>query len=154
MKHSAIFTILLLLAVSIGTARDEVAVETAAAEQPGVPVDTASNDAEQTSPLEVLDWMVAKCEGMDYWHPEIGPSEPDYSTNWAQGGPIIEREKIALTWYPDDKEWIAGVDFQHPRFSNVIAYEEQYGPTPLIAAMRCYVASKLGEEVDVPEELK
>jgi len=31
---------------------------------------------------------------------------------------------------------------------------EQDGPTPLIAAMRCYVASKLGEEVDVPEELK
>jgi hypothetical protein len=28
-----------------------------------------------------------------------------------------------------------------------------YGPTPLIAAMRCYVASKLGDEVDVPEEL-
>jgi len=28
-----------------------------------------------------------------------------------------------------------------------------YGPTPLIAAMRCYVASKLGEEVEAPEEL-
>jgi len=24
------------------------------------------------------------------------------------------------------------------------------GPTPLIAAMRCYVASKFGDEVDVP----
>ena len=30
----------------------------------------------------------------------------------------------------------------------------QFGPTPLIAAMRCYVASKLGDEVEVPEELK
>lgn len=29
-----------------------------------------------------------------------------------------------------------------------------FGPTPLIAAMRCYVASKLGDEVEVPEELK
>lgn len=28
-----------------------------------------------------------------------------------------------------------------------------YGPTPLIAAMRCYVASKLGDEVDVPDEM-
>lgn len=27
-----------------------------------------------------------------------------------------------------------------------------YGPTPLIAAMRCYVASKLGEEVEIPDE--
>jgi len=31
--------------------------------------------------------------------------------------------------------------------------EGVYGPTPLIAAMRCFVASKLGEEVDVPQEL-
>jgi len=29
----------------------------------------------------------------------------------------------------------------------------QYGPTPLIAAMCCYVTSKLGEEVEVPDEL-
>jgi hypothetical protein len=27
------------------------------------------------------------------------------------------------------------------------------GPTPLIAVMRCYVASKLGDTVDIPEEL-
>jgi len=27
------------------------------------------------------------------------------------------------------------------------------GPTPLIAAMRCYVASKLGDEVEIPQEL-
>ena len=120
-----------------------------------------------------LDWAVAKREGRfnedgDYWADPEGiwyfltarknASErltwTNTSTDWAQGGPIIEREKIALTWYPDDKEWIAGVDFQHPRFSNVIAYEEQYGPTPLIAAMRCFVAYKLGDEVDVPEELQ
>lgn len=30
----------------------------------------------------------------------------------------------------------------------------QKGPTPLIAAMRCYVASRLGDEVEIPEELK
>jgi hypothetical protein len=28
-----------------------------------------------------------------------------------------------------------------------------YGHTPLIAAMRCYVASKLGDEVEIPQEL-
>jgi hypothetical protein len=38
----------------------------------------------------------------------------------------------------DDENWDANV---------------QYGPTPLIAAMRCYVASKLGDEVEVPDEL-
>lgn len=34
-----------------------------------------------------------------------------------------------------------------------IAVDDAEGPTPLIAAMRCYVASKLGDEVDIPEEL-
>jgi hypothetical protein len=30
---------------------------------------------------------------------------------------------------------------------------EGTGSTPLIAAMRCYVASKLGDEVEIPKEL-
>ena len=63
------------------------------------------------------------------------------STDWAQGGPIIEREKITIEWTGED--WMAYVWHDH----------EWFGPTPLIAAMRCYVASKLGDEVDVPEEI-
>ena len=77
-----------------------------------------------------------------------GPVSP--STNWAQGGPIIEREKINLncgddTWGVAEGVWEAA----HPRGMNV-----SFGPTPLIAAMRCYVASKLGDEVDIPEGLQ
>ena len=64
------------------------------------------------------------------------------STNWAQGGPIIEREGIATL--PCPRGWAARVGF---------GGEYIEGPTPLIAAMRCFVASKLGDEVDVPEEL-
>ena len=30
---------------------------------------------------------------------------------------------------------------------------DQHGPTPLIAAMRCYVTSKLGDEVEIPKDL-
>lgn len=87
-----------------------------------------------------LDWAVAKCEvGEDI-------SEIDdphfYSTDWAIGGPIIERERIDVL-YEHDLRWIAvpqkGI--------------ESYGPTPLVAAMRCYVASVLGDTVDIPEEL-
>ena len=63
--------------------------------------------------------------------------------NWTQGGPIIERENIAIAYWETTlnpwKSWV-----------NEIV---EYGPTPLIAAMRCYVASKLGDDVDVPEEL-
>lgn len=96
-----------------------------------------------------LDWAVAKCEGwpVDIWFdedqlPMVRDDEvPEYkpSSNWAQGGPIIEREGIALYLYGDG-EWNAHTGGR-----------EFNGPTPLIAAMRCYVASKLGDEVDVPE---
>jgi hypothetical protein len=30
---------------------------------------------------------------------------------------------------------------------------QEHGPTPLIAAMRCFVASKLGDEIEIPKEL-
>ena len=68
---------------------------------------------------------------------------PRYSADWSQGGPIIEREGISLTQFNDYPQWTAN----HPQS---ICYD---GPTPLIAAMRCYVASRLGAEVDVPDEL-
>ena len=87
-----------------------------------------------------LDWAVAKCEGLDYWQPEIGPSQPEYSSNWAEGGPIIERERIDVYGF-DGEQWGAEDNFR----------SRQYGDTPLVAAMRCYVASKLGEEITVPE---
>ena len=90
-----------------------------------------------------LDWAVAQAEGLDYFYPEIGPSQPDYSTDWAHGGPLIEREKIEL--FIRDEKWFA--------YSSNSTPEDFYGETPLIAAMRCYVASVLGDEVDVPEEL-
>ena len=66
------------------------------------------------------------------------------SANWAQGGPIIERECIELTC---TDEWKAFMRFRSSPC-------DEDGPTPLIAAMRCYVSSKLGDDVDVPEELK
>jgi len=61
------------------------------------------------------------------------------STNWSQAGPIIEREQISLKVFPDG--WTAWCG------------DPMDGSNPLEAAMRCYVASKLGDEVDIPEEL-
>lgn len=71
---------------------------------------------------------------------------PTYHKDWAQGGPIIEREKIDLNYDLGDKMWNA-------HWYGDTEYALQWGDTPLIAAMRCYVASRLGDEVDVPEEL-
>jgi hypothetical protein len=104
-----------------------------------------------------LDWAVAKCESypvsmsktgyLIFCDPLIqcGPRGTQYSpsTNWSQGGPIIEREGIAIG--KGDEQWAA--------FANADTEEGTQGPTPLIAAMRCYVASKLGDTVDIPEEL-
>lgn len=93
-----------------------------------------------------LDWAVAKCEGYDYYRLDGSGWTTDCfnpSIDWAQGGPIIEREGIELTC---TDEWKAFMPFQS------IPCDED-GPTPLIAAMRCYVASKLGDTVDIPEKL-
>jgi hypothetical protein len=111
-----------------------------------------------------LDWAVAMSEGFQpvYTNGSILPvfrkceavenTIRGYSTDWAQGGPIIERESIEVKkgkplYFPQGNEqgnyyeplWISG---------------KQHGQTPLIAAMRCFVASKLGDEVDIPKELE
>lgn len=73
---------------------------------------------------------------------------PNYSTEWEHGGPIIERERIDVVSYLNGTAGWLG--------RNLISGKEVrlFGPTPLIAAMRCFVHSKLGNEVDIPEELK
>lgn len=83
-----------------------------------------------------LDWAVAKAEG--YPDEEILVDCENYSADWRWGGSIIEREKIALFLNGND-EWAA-----------TDGIKNAVGDTPLIAAMRCYVASKLGDEIDLP----
>ena len=92
-----------------------------------------------------LDWAVAKCEGAIYH----GPAWTRYGTDWAQGGPIIEREEISVERRMPcmkDEQWGA------QGWKAVQNFHK--GPTPLIAAMRCYVASKLGDDVTLPPELE
>ena len=99
-----------------------------------------------------LDWAVSHCVEWSRKFPIMPLRVLPYSTDWALGGPIIEREGISICnleanawgvegwtasrgelWSPSEDGWVS--------------------PTPLIAAMRCYVASKLGDEVQLPEEL-
>jgi len=95
-----------------------------------------------------LDWAVARCEGGVGENQLLGAWYSP-STDWSQGGTIIEREVIVLT-HPKHDCWTAtaqdSTDLDIPLF-------QEDGPTPLIAAMRCYVASKLGDEIDLPNEL-
>lgn len=70
---------------------------------------------------------------------------------WEQGGPIIEEQEISIEFMPGAGD--AGADVWVATRIERPAVSEECGPTPLIAAMRCYVASQLGDEVDVPDEL-
>lgn len=115
-----------------------------------------------------LDWAVSKCEGVNgetfrlYYEPqeqsdfdEHGFPEFHYSTIWSQGGPIIEREGIELLCNVSAIEASRFKEAHADWFAcNKHAKQAHYhGTTPLIAAMRCYVTSKIGDEVNVPKEL-
>ena len=110
----------------------------------------------EATPLQ-LDWLVAQCEGVDLSGKDRSAAtnfligckcqrKHRYSADWLLGGPIIERESIAVTPCEDMETWAADMQFRQ-------GVETQYGSTPLIAALRCFVSSRLGDEVEVPEEL-
>lgn len=106
-----------------------------------------------------LDWAVAKCEGyfdLDMASVCNGVVDVHYfdtylpSTDWLRGGAIIERERISIS--PRDGYWEAL--YHDNLFQEDGSDYFQMGETPLVAAMRCYVASKLGDEVQLPEGLQ
>lgn len=104
-----------------------------------------------------LDYWVAKAEGRKLELREgewfVENNDRDYMfelefytphKDWSSAGPLIERELISLEgtfngW--GTVYWIAKV---------TPSGAPKQGPTPLIAAMRAYVASKFGDEVEVP----
>jgi Protein of unknown function (DUF2591) len=88
-----------------------------------------------------LDWAVASYADKHVTIGDICWGNYSPSTDWAQGGPIIEMHISRLEDLSDDGWEACGFGFV------------AYGPTPLIAAMRCFVASKLGDEVEIPDEL-
>lgn len=107
-----------------------------------------------------LDWLASKCVGDFALYHDIEDGQRflnlwtdsaflHYSSNWANGGPIIERERINLVSQGDAHDWVASRwDYEASDWTG-----HTPGPTPLIAAVRCYVASKLGDVVEVPDEL-
>ena len=97
-----------------------------------------------------LDWAVAKCEGLPVTQKHYDLrfiDEYPFSTDWAQGGPIIEQKRIGI------KPIYQGYGVLHWSAVQELGEGRRTGPTPLIAAMRCYVASKLGDDIEIPEEL-
>lgn len=119
----------------------------------GTLLDAAVAKAEAYSPPEFVD---------DLEHPYLGAWTKDGdlvvigngygwqpSTNWSYGGPIIDREQIAL-----EPPWDKPLLYTGPRTWSAWVP----GPTragghhvePLTAAMRAHVTNKLGKEIDLP----
>jgi hypothetical protein len=109
---------------------------------------------------QALDWLVARCEGKRpsmFIFAQTGALAPahNYSTDWAHGGVIVDREGITVgPYYEKSKRipnaWSAYIGWDSVEHDPL---HESDGPTPLIAAMRCFCVSKLGNVVEVPDEL-
>ena len=108
-----------------------------------------------------LDWSVAKacddrrvyvldsCVIYDEFMEQYGDAYPlDYSpsTDWSQGGPLIEKHKVIIAYHnAPGRMPVATTIETNPDY--------EFGATPLIAAMRAIVSAKLGDVVSVPSEL-
>ena len=107
-----------------------------------------------------LDWAVASIVCDAGWlarHLHLLQSM-GFSSDWSQGGPIIQKEGIELMCgltedmaarFKDARPHWSAFPFGRPDVLN----KRYLGPTPLVAAMRCLVAMRLGDEVEIPEEL-
>lgn len=73
-----------------------------------------------------------------------------YSSDWASGGPIIEKHGFTtMSQQPfSDVAWSCSASHGHTVCRRVL------GPTMLVAGMRCFVVMKLGDEVEIPEDIK
>jgi hypothetical protein len=118
----------------------------------------------------LLDAAIAKAEGHNFrvfseaaspigrpltiaWrqhYTEGDADEFEASSDWAVGGPIIERERISVIRARDQDDWEAYVNMP-----TIIELDDEppiaRGPTPLVAAMRAYLVSKVGEEIELPD---
>lgn len=100
----------------------------------------------------LLDYLVAQCEGVGHWNkPEKFLSRYNASMSfcrfhrdWAMTGEIIEREKIDISH--DEGVWYGDMPTESAHI-----YLSSFADSPLVAALRCYVASKLGDTVEIPD---
>lgn len=90
---------------------------------------------------EPLDWVVAQCEGVDA--EAFMPGQNNFSSNRELAGAIAEREHIGHD-YRGFGLWESWDDKSMParRFD---------GATPMLADMRCYVASVKGDSLEIPD---
>ena len=111
-----------------------------------------------------LDWAAAKCQGWSdirlakvFLLATDSEDGSNFSTDWADGGPVIESNAINVSMRCHPDVWDAVIKpayFTSGRPDSGVQQEViATGRTPLEAAMRCYVISKLGPQIEVPIDL-
>lgn len=125
------------------------------AELTGALLDAAVALAEGQEP-EIVPYRVSGDFGITFVRDEpvcqIGLAHFEPSTVWAHGGPIIERERIAVVEDGAGFDAFVRAGYYGPdgQVESPVKCGASAGPTYLIAAMRAFVAAKLGEEVELP----
>ncbi|WP_175796532.1 phage protein NinX family protein [Burkholderia anthina] len=162
---------------NVATWHDRAAVQFAVAEQAGkLPSnqgDTVRINIRELSGVR-LDWAVARCEGYPLTTDGISqlvekdrkltilgratcgqgiPCGYSPSSYWEQGGPIIERQRITLQFCRDLRDRNGLYIHASMDTHSFHGYWRGNHDKPLVAAMRCYVASKFGEAIDIPTSL-
>lgn len=125
-------------------------IEVKAAELIGPALDWAVDWVVSGKPLDVLQKKNGSGEWA-YFHEGnwFAPGPRKYSTDWAAGGPLIEKYAVKIEHFPS--ETIASK--ANARIAMHSTAYWQSGPTPLVALCRAIVAAKLGDAVSVPAEL-
>lgn len=94
---------------------------------------------EETTPQ----WIECETHENSYHYVEFSPSRSE------EGDTIIERESIIVEYLPNSEVWWA----KSPKNDGGLIRFSHSGPTALVAAMRCYVATQLGSNVQLPPAL-
>lgn len=117
-----------------------------------------------------LDWAVAtaldykpilesESTGPDFWmcqvpwggYAEIGGEGFSPSSDWSQGGPIIENHNLEII-FNKEGAWASVKMWSGDHYMDDDEFYPS-GETILIAACRGIVTAKIGEEIEIPEEL-
>jgi len=104
--------------------------------------------AKADNELESQGGQVHLVDGDLHWYEDALDEPYDPLSNWAQGGPILSRERISRTIVHSGL-WIA---YNASNYSDEKEFM-QCDVSELVAGLRCFVESKLGETVEIPKEL-
>jgi hypothetical protein len=108
-----------------------------------------------------LDWVIAKIENPNWFFEGYVSNDPasalmmddgqiyDPSTNYVFGGPILDKAVTHIQKFSEHKYHASIV----PSASGDGDWHHAYGPTILIASLRCYAKSHFGLFVSLPKAL-